>query len=102
MTLPSCISAAAALVTAGVTRFVAPVWSFGPHGEAGTSFLQSACAEAAVAKARTRRAESTTAVAVLIQHSFQGGRRGAAVPMKSEPPSYERSGGVVKRRLGDR
>ena len=36
MTLPSWISAAAALVTAGVTRFVAPVWSVGPNGEAFT------------------------------------------------------------------
>src|SRR5882672_5435762 len=46
-TLPSWISAAAALVTAGVTRLVAPVWSFGPHGEGGTIVLQSDWASAA-------------------------------------------------------
>src|SRR2546421_6553015 len=72
-TLPSWISAAAAFVTAGVTRLAAPVSSVGPHGDGGTSFLQSACAKAPVAKARTRIEERTTAVAVLIRHSFQGG-----------------------------
>src|SRR5215467_7598328 len=46
MTLPCWISAAAALVTADVTRLVAPVWSFGPHGEAGTRVLQSVWAKA--------------------------------------------------------
>src|SRR6185436_1258074 len=44
VTLPVWISAAAALVTAAVTRLVAPVWSFGPHGDGGTSFVQSVCA----------------------------------------------------------
>jgi len=28
---------------AGVTRLVAPVWSVGPHGEGGTTFVQSVC-----------------------------------------------------------
>src|SRR5678816_1710064 len=46
VTLPVWISAAAALVTAGVTRLVAPVWSFGPNGEALTTDLQSLCANA--------------------------------------------------------
>src|SRR4249920_3844974 len=46
VTLPVWISAAAALVTAGVTRLVAPVWSFGPHGEGLTIDLQSLCANA--------------------------------------------------------
>src|SRR5262249_38123201 len=46
-TLPSWISAAAALVTAGVTRLVAPVWWFGPHGEGGTTVLQSVWASTA-------------------------------------------------------
>src|SRR5215471_18685231 len=46
-TLPSWISAAAALVTAGVTRLVAPVWSLGPHGEGGTILVQSDWASAA-------------------------------------------------------
>ena len=41
MTLPSWISAAAAFTTAGVTRLVAPVWSSGPNGDAGTIFEQS-------------------------------------------------------------
>src|SRR5215470_1316947 len=57
-TLPSWISAAAALVTAGVTRLVAPVWSFGPHGEGGTTVLQSVWASAAGADAN--RAASIT------------------------------------------
>src|SRR5215467_3183891 len=51
MTLPSWISAAAALVTAGVTRLVAPVWSFGPQGEGGTTVLQSVWANTAGADA---------------------------------------------------
>jgi len=42
VTTPVWISAAAALVTAGVTRLVAPVWSFGPKGEGATRALQSA------------------------------------------------------------
>src|SRR5437867_9131581 len=58
MTLPSLLSAAAALVTAGVTRLVAPVWSFGPHGEGGTIVLQSVWASAAGADA-TRAASIT-------------------------------------------
>src|SRR5438552_3465501 len=49
-TLPSWISAAAALVTAEVTRLVAPVWSFGPHGEGGTTVLQSVWATSPGAK----------------------------------------------------
>src|SRR5438128_235485 len=58
MTLPSLISAAAALVTAGVTRLVAPVSSFGPHGEGGTIVLQSVWATTAGADAS--RAASIT------------------------------------------
>src|SRR5207244_2890352 len=52
---PSWISAAAALVTAGVTRLVAPVWSVGPNGEGATKFLHAAspCANAGAASART-------------------------------------------------
>src|SRR5947209_95350 len=53
VTLPSLISAAAALVTAGVTRLVAPVSSFGPHGEGGTIVLQSVWASAAGTDARS-------------------------------------------------
>src|SRR5437870_1925191 len=49
----SLISAAAALVTAGVTRLVAPVSSFGPHGEGGTIVLQSVWASAAGTDARS-------------------------------------------------
>src|ERR1700745_3437286 len=44
VTVPVWISAAAALVTAGVTRVVAPVWSSGAHGDGLTSALQSAAA----------------------------------------------------------
>src|SRR5262249_3509462 len=46
MTLPSLISAAAAFVTAGVMRLVAPVGSSLPNGEAGTVLVQSLCAKA--------------------------------------------------------
>src|SRR5580765_7686730 len=46
VTLPVRISPAAALVTAGVTRLVAPVWSSGPNGEGLTIDLQSLCANA--------------------------------------------------------
>src|ERR1700752_3603543 len=46
VTVPVWISAAAALVTAGVTRLVAPVWSSGPKGEDATTVLQSASAKA--------------------------------------------------------
>src|SRR5215831_4149152 len=42
VTTPIWISAAAALVTAGVTRLVAPVWSSGPNGDGLTRALQSA------------------------------------------------------------
>src|ERR1700730_13216370 len=46
MTVPVWISAAAAFVTAGVTRLVAPVSSSGPNGDAFTRVLQSDCAKA--------------------------------------------------------
>ena len=60
MTLPSLISAAAAFVTAGVTRLVAPVWSLGPHGEGGTMVLQSVCAMAAELRVNTKRLKAAT------------------------------------------
>src|ERR1700730_19267207 len=46
VTVPVWISAAAALVTAGVTRLVAPVWSSLPKGEGGTILVQSLWARA--------------------------------------------------------
>src|SRR5882672_6335106 len=64
-TLPSLISAAAAFVTAGVTRLVAPVWSFGPHGEGGTTLVQSVWAKARVADASTIRTAVTTAAGLM-------------------------------------
>src|SRR6266403_4669365 len=69
-TLPSLISAAAALVTAGVTRLVAPVWSFGPHGEAGTTLLQSVWASTAGADAS--RAASITMTTNRDLHLMRG------------------------------
>src|SRR5262245_13676647 len=42
-------------------RFVAPVWSFGPHGEGGTRVLQSVCAKAREAEARIMMADAATA-----------------------------------------
>src|SRR5262245_47698111 len=59
-TLPSLISPAAALVTAGVTRLVAPVWSFGPHGDGGTIVLQSLCASAIELHPRNSTASPAT------------------------------------------
>src|SRR5215831_18891698 len=47
VTTPVWISTAAALVTAGVTRLVAPVWSSGPNGDGLTRALQSAAAAGA-------------------------------------------------------
>src|SRR5205823_14146897 len=77
MTLPVWISAAAALVTAAVTRFVAPVWSLGPHGETGTSFLQSVCANAADPSERvsSRTPAATSAVRAMIETPFRGERQ---------------------------
>ena len=51
--------AAAALVTAGVTRLVAPVWSSGPNGDGLTRALQSA-AEAGADGASSDRADIPT------------------------------------------
>src|SRR3989475_11369914 len=85
-TLPSLISAAAALVTAGVTRLVAPVWSFGPHGEGGTTFVQSVCASAAGAEAiRPARTTVTTSedLRLMRRTPFDGeghGTSGAVTP----------------------
>src|SRR5205807_1088575 len=50
-------------VTAGVIRFVAPVWSFGPHGDAGTSVLQSVWACAAEPNVSTIRAAAAATIA---------------------------------------
>src|SRR4051812_39069564 len=62
MTLPVWISPAAALVTAGVIRLVAPVWSSGPNGEAFTRVLQSApCARATGQSASRASAVKATA-----------------------------------------
>src|SRR6185312_5960317 len=67
VTLPVWISAAAALVTAGVTRLVAPVWSFGPNGEGLTIDLQSLCANALglVARPVSAKADSSAARSML-------------------------------------
>src|SRR5882762_9450330 len=73
MTLPVWISAAAAFVTAAVTRLVAPVWSLGPHGEAGTSFLQSVWADAADPreKKNSKTPAATSAVRAMIETPFR-------------------------------
>src|ERR1700722_17541931 len=62
VTTPVLISAAAAFVTSGVTRLVAPVWSSGPKGDGATSALQSAWAAAGACQART---DSPTSMANL-------------------------------------
>ena len=69
----------AAFVTAGVMRLVAPVWSFGPHAEAGTSVLQSDWAKAAEPNASTTRAATTATIALgFIADSFFSVRGHAA------------------------
>ena len=70
MTLPSWISAAAAFVTAGVTRFVAPVWSFGPQGDGGTSFLQSVWATAPEAERSSSMPAARIEASFMTTHSF--------------------------------
>src|SRR2546422_7223357 len=82
-TLPSRISAAAALVTAGVTRLVAPVWSFGPHGEGGTTLVQSVWASAAGAVAiRPARSRVTArrALRLMRRTPFDGEGHGTSGP----------------------
>src|SRR5258708_19808074 len=72
MTLTVWISAAAAFVTAAVTRLVAPVWSLGPHGEAGTSFLQSVWAKAAdPSEKNSKTPAATSAVRAMIETPFR-------------------------------
>src|ERR1700746_4168180 len=61
VTVPVWISPAAALVTAGVTRLVAPVWSSGPNGEGLTSALQSAADAGAGGTSSARAAIPTNA-----------------------------------------
>src|SRR6185436_4896744 len=63
VTLPVWISAASALVTGGVTRLVAPVWSLGPHGEGFTIDLQSLCANATGLDDKAIRAKADISVA---------------------------------------
>src|SRR5215510_4839837 len=80
-TLPSLISAAAALVTAGVTRLVAPVWSLGPHGEAGTILVQSDWASAAGAHHISAANITTTTIRdlrVMRRTPFDGGGHGTS------------------------
>ena len=84
MTLPVWISAAAAFVTAGVTRLVAPVWSFGPHGEAGTILLQSVWAEATEPTESTtsRTAEAISTLRIMIESPFPGERHDHPLPTR--------------------
>src|SRR5262245_29189273 len=90
-TLPSWISAAAALVTAGVTRLVAPVWSFGPHGEGGTTVLQSVWASTAGADAIRDASTAMTTyrdVRLMRRTPFDGeghGTSGAVTPGMLDP-----------------
>src|SRR5260370_29442855 len=89
--LPSWISAAAALVTAGVTRLVAPVWSVGPKGEGATRFLHAAspCANAGAARAKT----SARAAALPTRAPAPPSARlpPTAPPPRPAPPPPERS-----------
>src|SRR5215468_1061656 len=66
VTTPVWISAAAALVTAGVTRLVAPVWSSGPNGDGLTRALQSAAAAGADGDSSEKAAIPTNAASPAI------------------------------------
>src|SRR5215471_19958738 len=66
VTTPVWISAAAALVTAEVTRLVAPVWSSGPNGDGLTRVLQSAAAAGADGANSDRAAIPTNAASPAI------------------------------------
>src|SRR2546427_13122822 len=70
ITCPSWISAAAAFVTAGVMRLVAPVSSLGPQGEGGTILLQSLWASATEVEAKTRKAAASEHVNLIATYSF--------------------------------
>src|SRR5215472_5424514 len=66
VTTPVWISAAAALVPAGVTRLVAPVWSSGPNGDGLTRALQSAAAAGADGDSSEKAAIPTNAASPAI------------------------------------
>src|SRR3954447_7714547 len=66
MTFPSWISLAAAFVTAGVIRLVAPVWSPGPNGDGATSFEQSLCANTGTAERQLTSAATGNKIRLLI------------------------------------
>src|SRR5437764_9379846 len=82
-TLPSWISAAAALVTAEVTRLVAPVWSFGPHGEGGTTLVQSVWASATGAaeiRLASIRVATSSVLRLMRRTPFDGEGHGTSGP----------------------
>src|SRR5436309_12322916 len=83
MTFPSWMSAAAALVTAGVTRLVAPVSSLGPQGEGGTILLQSLWASATDAPANTRRTAASNPLNLMATSSFHGERHRERLPTRA-------------------
>src|SRR5215472_14267851 len=93
VTTPVWISAAAALVTAGVIRLVAPVWSSGPNGDGATSDLQSAWADAGPLESSSESAHTVTdatnpailmIVAPLVIAAY--GRTKHGVLARSSPP----------------
>src|SRR2546430_3501890 len=83
MTFPSWISAAAALVTAGVTRLVAPVSSLGPQGEGGTILLQSLWASATDAPANTKRTAASSHLNLMRPAPFDGERHWERPPTRA-------------------
>src|SRR6266480_2046960 len=83
VTLPVWISAAAALVTAGVTRLVAPVSSFGPNGDGGTILLQSLWASATDAPANTRRTAASSHLNLMRPAPFDGERHRERPPTRA-------------------
>src|SRR5258706_16198500 len=84
MTVPVWISAAAALVTAGVTRLVAPVWALGPHSDGGTILVQSLWATASDAGARRSSARAIgTSILGLMAAPPSPWERGTARPRTS-------------------
>src|SRR5689334_22693096 len=78
VTTPVWISVAAALVTAGVTRLVAPVWSSGPNGDGLTRSLQAAAAAEASDNISNSVENPTNAASPAIRMAYPPPQRPAA------------------------
>src|ERR1044071_5231481 len=84
-------------------RVVAPVWSFGPHGEGGARVLQSDCAKARDGEARMTMADAAMAEGNLMPlllspvKERHGTRVGGARRRDSVPFAYAKSRPAARR-----